>query len=766
MGTGYLKMSLTTGSGALPVAGAAVTVTDDAGSVLYRLTTNDDGLTDAVKLNAPDASNSLDPNYVGVYYSTYNVKAEAGGFESILVRGVQVYESLTSILPINMIPMEEDMQKPILIEIDVPPPAIVSQAHRHDVPPEMSGMRVLDEVVIPTKIRVQLGPPTATANVVSVTFPDYIKNVCSSEIFPTWPETAIEANIYCQISLALNRIFTEWYPSQGRDFDITNHTAWDQYFIYGRNIYENISLIVDRIFNRYVRREGHKEPYYTEYCDGRQVQCPGLWQWGTVDLANRGFTPIQMLRYYYPNDVQIVETNNIQSVPVSYPGYPLSEGMSGTPVKRIQDQLNRIRVNFPLIPRVNNPVGIFGPDTKNSVSAFQREFSLTADGVVGKTTWNKISFIYVAVKKLAELTGEGIIIGVTRTPPSVTLRLGDRGRNVGILQHVLNYIAEYKPGVPSILMTYSFDNDTRAAVLAFQSLFGLPPDGVVGPTTWTKLYNSYWGIRDYAAGPEVPEPPPFPGTALRLGSSGPAVFQIQTCLNRIATFHPEITRVVVDSSFGPATQTAVTQFQRIHSLTQDGVVGPVTWDRIMEECVTSGPIEPPTPPPNPIPPFPGTLRVGSRGESVRQVQQCLNRVGNSFPSIPRLSEDGIFGNITQGAVIEFQRLFGLVADGIVGPITWGSLMEACASAGGGTTPPPARPPFPGFLISLGAQGAFVSQIQQCLNTVAAVHTSIPRVTVDGVFGAGTRASVIAFQRVAALVPDGIVGDADIIRPTQ
>ncbi|MCL2462916.1 MAG: hypothetical protein FWF44_09640, partial [Defluviitaleaceae bacterium] len=331
MGKGYLKVSVTTGSGALPVAGANVTVADAQGNILYRLVTDEDGNTGKVEINAPDKAVDLDPDYVGDYYAVCDVKIEAENYDTVIVNGVQIFDTVTTILPVNMAPvLEEGAQPEYAVRIDIPAPAIISEEHTHQsngqtrqdpagITPAIQG-----DVKIPERIRVQQGAPNAIANVVSVTFPDYIKNVCSSEIFPTWPDASLEANIYCQISLALNRIFTEWYPSQGKYFDITNNTGWDQAFTYGRNIYDNISVMVDRIFNRFVRREGHKEPFYTEYCDGKKATCPGLKQWGTVDLANRGYTPIQILRYYYPKDIQLVETNNIAPVQESYPGYPLS----------------------------------------------------------------------------------------------------------------------------------------------------------------------------------------------------------------------------------------------------------------------------------------------------------------------------------------------------------------------------------------------------------------------------------------------------------
>lgn len=444
---------------------------------------------------------------------------------------------------------------------------------------------MLTGVVIPEKITVHLGSPKSQALNVTLPFPDYIKNVCSSEIFPTWPEASIEANIYCQVSLALNRIYTEWYRSRGYDFDITNDTAYDQYFVYGRNIFANIDAIVDRIFNRFVQRAGHKEPYYTEYCDGIKANCPGLKQWGTVALAEQGMKPLEILRYYYPKDIQIVETDNIKGVQGSYPGHVLKEGMSGPEIKTIQDHLNRIRMNFPQISQINNPNGYFGPDTTAAVKSFQLEksFSLSVvDGIVGKNTWYKISFIYTAVKKLAELTGEGEIISITRTPPSIPISEGSKGTDVGRLQYILNFISNFYPGIPSVIEGYSFNKETKAAVIAFQTMFRLTPDGKAGPGTWKKLYEVYWGIKDNmkTKGGAIST---YPGYTLKIGSSGAIVRQIQRRINNISKSNPTIPKQAEDGILGSGTRDAIIAFQKTAGLTADGVVGKGTWDKLMSK---------------------------------------------------------------------------------------------------------------------------------------------------------------------------------------
>ena len=322
-------------------------------------------------------------------------------------------------------------------------------------------------------------------------FPDYIKNVCSSEIYPTWPENAIRANIYAQISLALNRVYTEWYPSQGYNFQITNSTQYDQKYVKGRNIFENISRIVDDIFNVYVSRIGSRGPFFTEYCDGRQVSCSGLKQWGTVDLANQGYTPLGILKYYYGDNIELLETNNIQDIPQSYPGTPLRLGSQGTYVQILQAKLNRIRRNYPLIGSITED-GVFGTATENAVKTFQSIFNLAQDGIVGKATWYKISYIYVAVTKLAELGAENENLPSNAgSYPGNVLKEGSTGLGVSIIQFYLSTVNMFYQTVPAVDIDGIYGPETANAVRTFQRQFNLTQDGIVGKATWDKLYKIY-----------------------------------------------------------------------------------------------------------------------------------------------------------------------------------------------------------------------------------------------------------------------------------
>jgi peptidoglycan hydrolase-like protein with peptidoglycan-binding domain len=589
MGTGFLEIVVTTATGSLPVTQASVIVSD-GDIVLYQMTTDESGLTDTVPLETPPVAYTLDVNYTDAPYSVCDVRVEACGFMTTIIHGVEIFDTETSILPVNMLPALEDGQ---IQEIYIPTHKLVRPPEERfmEGPDESAMARILREVIIPSHITVHLGRPDRPARNIRVPFPYYIKNVCSNEIFATWPHASLEANIYCQISLALNRIFSEWYRVRGHNFDVTNSTQFDQVFVEGGQIFRNIDELVDQIFNRYIRRESHLEPFFAEYCDGRMVTCPGLWQWSTVALAQQGRDALQILRHFYPSNIQIVETNNIAWVQESFPGFALRPGMSGPDVRRIQLWLNRIRINFPAIPIINNVGGVFGPQTEVAVKAFQsiRELGMmTPNGIVDRNTWHQLSFTYFAVRRLGELTGEGIIIGIGRTPPTDIIREGARGRLVQTAQYLLNFIAEFYPSVPSVIQNSSYTRDMTNAVREFQRLFGLNADGIIGPITWRQLYTVYWRIRDNVTLPNLPtiplstSPPPYPGYLIRMGATGESVRQIQSCLNRVNS-----AGLKEDGIFGPLTQAAVINYQRANSLSFDGIVGPITWEHLMSRCYQS-----------------------------------------------------------------------------------------------------------------------------------------------------------------------------------
>lgn len=434
---------------------------------------------------------------------------------------------------------------------------------------------------IPEYITVHLGAPDSNAPNITLPFADYIANTASSEIYPTWPENAIRANVYAQISFALNRIYTEFYRSRGYDFDITNSTAFDQSFVNGRNVFENVQRIVDEIFNSYIRRRGNIEPLFAAYCDGIEVQCNGLSQWGSVALAEEGYTPFEILQYYYGNDIDIISNATVEDASQSAPPFPLSVGSSGDKVRVLQLRLNRISDNYPSIPKVAAIDGIFAEDTESAVMRFQEIFGLSSDGVVGNATWYAVNRIYNAVKRLNELDSEGIRLEeVTKQYPGV-LSLGSQGLGVSNLQYFLLYLSRFYSSITPVAIDGVFGNETRQSVLSAQNTFGLLEDGVVGEATWNAIYNAYRGIvktipLNYVEGNALP----FPGIILRVGSDNDSVLLLQQYINVIAQVFPEVNSVELTGFFGAQTDRAVKSIQTLVGLEANGVVGAITWDAI------------------------------------------------------------------------------------------------------------------------------------------------------------------------------------------
>ena len=344
--------------------------------------------------------------------------------------------------------------------------------------------------VIPETITVHLGLPNTAAENVTVSFPDYVKNVASSEIYPTWDESALRANILAIMSYALNRVYTEFYRSRGYDFDITNTTARDQAFVNGRSYFENISRLVDEMIGSYIRRTGTVEPLAAKFCNGTTSTCDGLSQWGSEALAQEGLDSVEILRFYYGDDIEIVTNAPMAGITESYPGIPLRVGSRGPDVTVVQTSLNRIGQNYPAIPKVSPVDGIFGPQTEAAVKAFQQIFSLDPDGIVGRASWYQIVRVYVAVLKLAELQSEGQRFFFIQEYPEF-LSLGDTGVLVEQLQYMLSVLSSFLPQVPDPGMSGIFDNATLNAVRGFQRYAGLPVTGSVGEATWDAIFEQF-----------------------------------------------------------------------------------------------------------------------------------------------------------------------------------------------------------------------------------------------------------------------------------
>ena len=404
--TGRLKISVTSSIGLIPVTDATVKISYKGmpDSIIETLNTDISGQTEEISLPSPPLEYSMEPG-AEQPYSEYNIEVNAPGYEPVMVSGTEVLPDSLALQPIEMNPIEVEQEEEETIVIPDHtlygeyPPKIPEDEIK---PVDETGEIVLSRVVIPEYVVVHDGVPSdSTAPNYYVKYKDYIKNVASSEIYATWPENAIYANILAIMSVTLNRVYTEWYRNQGYNFTITSSTAYDQKWMRGRNIFENIDYLVDTIFANYLSRPGVRQPIFTSYCDGNLVTCSGLSQWGSKYLGDEGYSAIEIVRYYFGNDMYINSAQSIAGVPSSWPGYNLNIGSSGEKVRQMQQQLNRIAQNYPAIPVIAAD-GIYGNRTAEAVRAFQRIFNLPQSGVVDYPTWYQISNIYVGVSRIAE----------------------------------------------------------------------------------------------------------------------------------------------------------------------------------------------------------------------------------------------------------------------------------------------------------------------------------------------------------------------------
>ena len=623
MGKGYILIQLSKEQEALPITNAKIKIRYHKTKEVMFETSNgvdESGRSQLIELDAPDKDLSLNPmNETYIPYARYDVSVDSEGYSTVIIEGVSIFDETTSIQNVSLTEIvktgADAFYNSTEDRIVIPPHQLLLDVQRDQKTGVLSQPFVLREVYIPEYITVHLGAPSAWAQNVTVRFVDYIKNVASHEIYPTWPEQSLRANIYAQITFALNRVYTEWYVSRGYSFQITNSTAYDQYFVNGGNVFENVSKIVDSIFNEYFSIVNSNAPYFTQYCNGTTAKCNGLSQWGTVDLANNGKTALQILQYYYGNDKILKRTPIIAGLVESYPGVAIRRTNRNSNVTIIQQQLNRISQNYPAIPKLIPVDGIFGPNTEASVKVFQRVFNLVQDGIVGRATWYKLSAIYTAVKRLGELDQEveqNIIVedlngnlngdyqleslkhgsncsyvdpeeiysveDLTRYPGYV-LKKNFVNKDVRRLKTMLAKISSLYEEIPEVNVDRDFDEKTKNAVIKFQKTFGLSQTGDVDINTWRNIVFVYLSLdsgRNINTS-DILFPFPF---ELKLGDNNGYVAVLKEYMNVLARNGYNIRILPIDNIFDSATERNVKSLQKVFDLRKTGVVDKVTWNKI------------------------------------------------------------------------------------------------------------------------------------------------------------------------------------------
>ncbi len=438
--------------------------------------------------------------------------------------------------------------------------------------------------IIPTEITVHLGPPDEAAPNITVPFTEYIKNVATGEIYPTWPLDAIKANVLAIVSFTLNRVYNEWYPSKGYDFDITSDPAYDQSFVENRQFFETIAQVVDDIFNNYIIKNDQVQPLFARYCDGKQTTCEGLSQWGSVALAQQGKSPLEILQTYYGDDISLVFNAPVAENILSYPGFPVELGTSGDFVRTIKIQLNRIGQNYPALPVITDDSIFFTVETERVVRKFQEIFDLDVTGVVDKATWYKIKYLYNAVKQISDLYSEGISMDEAQLLFQQNLQEGDRGQYIIPLNYMLRAIAYFDSNIPFLEVDREvFGENTKQMLIAFQNQYNLPATGIVDANTWKALKEVYqqtmekvpreclMGLNEF-----------YPGRYLSRGMTGDDITELQQFLYLICENTHSIPGVVINGIFDNLTEQSVKTLQKRFGFEQNGVVGPGVWYEIVQ----------------------------------------------------------------------------------------------------------------------------------------------------------------------------------------
>ncbi|MBQ9097101.1 MAG: peptidoglycan-binding protein [Clostridia bacterium] len=615
---------------------------------------------------------------------------------------------------------------------------------------------------VPEYIVVHLGAPDEPADNVVVSFLEYIKNVASSEIYPTWEDSAIVANMLAQVSFALNRVYTEFYRAQGYDFNITNNTAYDQKFIYGRTIFDNINQFANIYFNDYIRRVGYIEPLAAKYCNGTTVTCEGLSQWGSQNLAEQNYNSTAILYYYYGDDIEIVRDAPIQGLTLSYPGYPISFGETGEDVAIIQVVMNRISQNFPAIPKIYPITGYFGELTQAAVETFQEVFNLPVDGIVDKSTWYQMIQIYIAVTRLAELESEGQRSPVINYDNTEELSLGDSSDKVEVLQYFLSVIFEFVDYFEPIKVSGVFDQQTKEAVMKYQENNNLDVTGVVNEETWQSIYSQYRGIVNLVLSREELFPisiAPFSGTELKIGSVSEDVRILQENLNRISTVYTSITPVAETGSYGKQTRRSVIQYQERFGIPVTGRVNEYAWNDIgkkAQEIALATTVRDTQ--------FVSTLKLGDSdatmfggesgsenvGRPINALQSHLRTISAAYENIPTLIPDGVFDETTQTAVEQFQIEFGLEKTGEVDLETWRKIVDVKLRLDreNGEKFPVNLYPADNHTISAGENEEIVYIVQSMLKSLSNTFLNIPDVDINGINDEKTSAAILEFKKIS------------------
>ena len=437
--------------------------------------------------------------------------------------------------------------------------------------------------IIPNNITIHLGAPSSAGKDITVSFVDYISNVASSELYPTWPKEALIANIYAIITFALNRIYNEWYRTKGYNFDITSNPTYDQTYIENRSTYENIDNIVSDIFNNYIVKESQVQPLFATYCDGRNKKCDGLSQWGSVTLANQGMKHLDILKKYYGSDIRIVYDAPVGDNKEGYPGFVLTIGSVGNPVLAIQRDLKRIKQNYPAIPSITSTIGVYDEETSNAVKKFQEIFSLPISGNVDKATWYKIKYVYNSVKKLADLYSEGLSKDDVTFLYEDEIKYGDTGIQVEYMHYYLDALAFLDKDIPRLPTNSIYTYNTENMVKAFQNKYNLEVTGVFTYSDWNVLRNAYKKILEsYPKEYQEYVNELYPDYFLTYGMNGEDIRRLQKFLLKICQNKKNIPGVRVNGTFDDLTLKSIYKIQSDNGFDINGIVGPLLWKKIVE----------------------------------------------------------------------------------------------------------------------------------------------------------------------------------------